>query len=169
MIACIDVDYEEGPDGTKATAACVVIPSWTSAKSAAEYVRRIDDVADYVPGQFFRRELPCVLAVLELVEQPLELIVIDGYVILDADGTHGMGGFLYEALDRRFPIVGVAKHRFRSNTAAIEVCRGDSKRPLFVTALGVDPQAAANDVLRMHGEHRLPTALKRVDRLCRDS
>jgi deoxyribonuclease V len=75
---------------------------------------------------------------------------------------------LYEALGRRLPIVGVAKNRFHTNGAAIEVYRGDSKRPLFVTALGVDPQAAAIEVQRMHGEHRLPTVLKRVDRLCRD-
>jgi deoxyribonuclease V len=121
-----------------------------------------------VPGRFFERELPCVLAVLEKVEQALELIVVDGYVLLDAAGTLGMGGHLYEALGRRLPIVGVAKNRFHTNGAAIEVYRGDSKRPLFVTALGVDPQAAAIEVQRMHGEHRLPTVLKRVDRLCRD-
>jgi deoxyribonuclease V len=168
MIACIDVDYDEDPAGTTATAACVVIPGWSSAKPIAEYVREIGDVAAYVPGRFFERELPCVLAVLELVEHPLALIVIDGYVVLDGDGTWGMGGFLWAALGELVPVVGVAKHPFRANPAAIEVYRGGSKRPLFVTALGVDPQAAANDVQRMHGEHRLPTALKRVDRLCRD-
>ena len=169
MIACIDVDYDEGdPAGTTATAACVVIPGWSAARPIAEYVRKIGNVAAYVPGRFFERELPCVLAVLEWVSHPLELIVIDGYVVLDADGTWGMGGFLWAALGEQIPVVGVAKHPFRANQAAIEVYRGGSKRPLFVTALGVDPVAAANDVQRMHGEYRLPTALKRVDRLCRD-
>ncbi|HVH99058.1 MAG TPA: endonuclease V [Enhygromyxa sp.] len=169
MIACIDVDYdEEDPGGTTANAACVVISGWSAAKPIAEHVRKIGNVAAYVPGRFFERELPCVLAVLELVTHPLEVIVIDGYVVLDETGTWGMGGFLWAALGERIPVVGVAKNRFRSNAAAIEVYRGGSKRPLFVTALGVDPQAAANDVQRMHGEHRLPTALKRVDRLCRD-
>ncbi len=169
MIACIDVDYnEDGTAATKATAACVVVAGWGSGKATAEYVRTLTEVADYVPGQFYKRELPCALAVLELVEQPLEFVVVDGYVILDAAGTHGMGGYLYEALDRKIPVIGVAKNRFRSATAAIEVYRGGSTRPLFVTALGVDPQAAANDIQRMHGDHRLPTVLKRVDRLCRD-
>jgi deoxyribonuclease V len=168
MIACIDVDYDEDPAGTTATAACVVIPTWTADKPAAEYVRKLDGVAQYMPGQFYKRELPCVLAVLELVAETVELIVVDGYVVLDAGGTLGMGGHLYEALDRRIPIIGVAKNRFHSNAAAIEVYRGGSKRALFVTALGVEPRAAANDVQRMHGEHRLPTVLKRVDRLCRD-
>lgn len=169
MIACIDVDYSnEGGAGTRATAACVLFSSWAAAAPAAEHVQRLSEVAEYVPGQFYRRELPCVLAVLELVEHPVELIVIDGYVVLDAEGTHGMGGYLYEALDRRVPVIGVAKSRFRSNVAAVEVLRGDSKRPLFVTALGMDPQIAANEVERMHGNYRLPTLLKRVDRLCRD-
>lgn len=167
MIACIDVDYsDEG--SAAATAACVLFTSWTAAVPAAEYVQRIAKVAEYVPGQFYKRELPCVLAVLELVEQPIELIVIDGYVILDAEGTHGMGGYLYEAFERRTPVIGVAKNRFRANSAAVEVLRGDSKRPLFVTALGIDPEAAAIDIQRMHGRFRLPTLLKRVDRLCRD-
>lgn len=169
MIACIDVDYdEEAPGGTVATAACVVIPGWTAARPIAEYVRTIGDVAAYVPGRFFERELPCVLSVLELVEHPLDLIIIDGYVVLDGDGTWGLGGFLWASLGEQVPVVGVAKHPFRANSAAIEVYRGESKRPLYVTALGVDPQAAADEVQRMHGEHRLPTVLKRVDRLCRD-
>jgi deoxyribonuclease V len=47
--------------------------------------------------------------------------------------------------------------------------RGDSSRPLYVTALGVDVETAAEDVRRMHGRFRLPTMLKRADRLCRDS
>jgi deoxyribonuclease V len=169
VIACIDVYYQEAPAGTTtATAACVVIPSWRATTPSIELVRKLDDIAEYIPGQFYKRELPCALAVIELVEPPLELIVIDGYVVLDAAGTLGMGGHLYEALDRRIPVIGVAKNRFASATSAIEVFRGGSKRPLYVTALGVDPQAAANDVERMHGEHRLPTVLKRVDRLCRD-
>ncbi|MFO7562322.1 MAG: endonuclease V [Enhygromyxa sp.] len=168
MIACVDVHYEDVPTGTTATAACVLIPGWSSAKPAAEYVCKIGEIAEYVPGQFYKRELPCVLAVLELVEAPLELIVIDGYVVLDAAGTPGMGGHLYEALGRRVPVIGVAKNRFAAATSAIEIHRGGSKRPLFVTSLGVDPQAAAADVQGMHGEHRLPTVLKRVDRLCRD-
>ena len=91
-----------------------------------------------------------------------------GGVVLDAEGTHGMGGYLYEVFERRIPVIGVAKNRFRANSAAVEVLRGGSKRPLFVTALGIDPEAAAIDVQRMHGRFRLPTLLKRVDRLCRD-
>lgn len=168
MLVCVDVDYRDGAQ-TTALAACVVFPDWTSATSAAEHVCRIADVAPYEPGQFYKRELPCVLAALELVEYGMHGIIIDGYVLLDEHGTPGLGGHLWEALERRIPIIGVAKTPFHENPAAIEVLRGDSSRPLYVTALGTDVATAAADVQRMHGRFRLPTMLKRVDRLCRDT
>jgi len=49
------------------------------------------------------------------------------------------------------------------------VLRGDSRRPLYVTAAGLDPAAAALHVRSMHGPFRIPTLLKRVDQLCRTS
>jgi deoxyribonuclease V len=168
MLACIDVDYDErGPRGTRARAACVVFANWTAGTPATEHLREIDAVPDYVPGRFFERELPCALAVLEQITQALELVIVDGYVVLDATGKLGMGGHLYAALAGQVPVIGVAKNPF-AGAPAIEVCRGDSARPLYVTAIGVDPRAAADDVRRMHGKFRLPTMLKRVDRLCRD-
>jgi deoxyribonuclease V len=170
MIVCVDVDYRGGPDGhTSALAAAVVFPDWTSSTSAAEHVVRIAEVAEYESGQFYKRELPCVLAVLEKVEFGMHAIVIDGYVVLDEHGTYGLGGHLWEALRRRVPIIGVAKNPFHDNPAAVAVLRGDSSRPLYVTALGVELETAAADIQRMHGRFRLPTMLKRVDRLCRDA
>jgi deoxyribonuclease V len=168
MIVCVDVDYRDGPP-TSARAAAVVLPSWAASAPAAEYLCRIDEVADYVPGRFYERELPCVLAVLERVAEPVDVVVVDGYVTLDAEGALGLGGHLYEALERQTPVVGVAKNPFRGNPSALEVLRGSSKRPLYLTALGVEPQAAAEQLRRMHGCFRLPTMLKRVDRLCREA
>ena len=167
MIACIDVDYTDGPAGTRARAACVVFPSWSAAAPTAEHLRELTAVADYVPGRFFERELPCALAVLEQVEHPLTTVVVDGYVVLDAAGKLGMGGHLHAALGGRIAVVGVAKNPY-PGAPAIEVHRGDSSRPLYVTALGVTPELAATQVEQMHGRFRLPTLLKRVDRLCRD-
>ncbi|HRI09853.1 MAG TPA: hypothetical protein PKW35_18650, partial [Nannocystaceae bacterium] len=63
-------------------------------------------------------------------------------------------------------IVGVAKTAFVGADAA-EVHRGGIERPLFVTALGLDREAAAAAVASMHGEHRLPTLLGWVDHLAR--
>jgi deoxyribonuclease V len=170
MLVCIDVDYRDGQDGrTIGLAAAVVFSDWTSPTAAAEHVVQIAEVADYEPGQFYKRELPCVLAVLERVEFGIHGIIIDGYVVLDEHGTPGLGGHLWEALGRRIPVIGVAKNPFSRPNPSIEVLRGDSSRPLYVTALGVAAETAAADVRRMHGRFRLPTVLKRADRLCRDA
>ncbi len=171
MYAVVDVDYRPAPgapERDEAVAACVEFRAWTDAVPAAEHVRRIPQVEPYVPGQFYKRELPCVLAVLRDMTEPLELLVVDGYVFLDGDDRPGLGAHLYEALGRAVPVIGVAKNRFRANTAAIEVLRGDSNRPLFVTSVGIEAAEAAELIERMHGNFRLPTLLKRVDRLCRD-
>jgi deoxyribonuclease V len=163
MLVCVDVDYRD----RGAVAACVGFRGWADEAPAAEVVRHLTEVAEYVPGEFYRRELPCLLSVLEAAPEPPELVVVDGYVWLG--DRPGLGARLYEALGRRVPVVGVAKTRFQSATAAREVVRGDSRRPLYVTAAGLDVAAAAEHVRSMHGPFRIPTLLKRVDQLCRRS
>jgi deoxyribonuclease V len=165
MLACVDVDYRA--DG--AVAACALFADWADGVAAAEAVRRIADVEPYQPGAFYKRELPCLLAVLADVAEPLEAVVVDGYVWTGDVGRMGLGAHLWEALGRRVPVVGVAKTHFRSATTALPVLRGDSRRPLWVTAAGLDAATAADHVRCMHGPHRLPTLLKHVDRLCRSA
>jgi deoxyribonuclease V len=165
MIACVDVDYrDEG-----AVAACVLFRSWTDAEPAGEHICRLERVEPYQPGQFYKRELPCLLAVLEKAAQPLELVVVDGYVWLADEARPGLGAHLYEALGKAVPVVGVAKTHFAGAKAARPVLRGDSGKPLFVTAAGVAVDEVARQVQAMHGPFRIPTLLKRVDQLCRDS
>ena len=108
---------------------------------AAEHVHWLDAVAPYVPGQLYLRELPCLLAVLERVARPLDAVLVDGYAVLDAQGRPGLGAHLH-GVERRIPVVGVAKTHFRGSTA-VEVLRGGSTRPLYVTAVGIDPERAA--------------------------
>jgi deoxyribonuclease V len=163
MIACVDVDYR----GDEAWAACVLLRDWADADSAGVYVEHLTGVAPYQPGQFYRRELPCLLAVLARVTDGIEAVVVDGYVWL-GDGTPGLGAHLYEALGRGVPVVGVAKTRF-AGAAAEAVVRGTSRRPLYVTAAGMDLAEAAVWVRSMHGPFRIPTLLKKVDQLCRQS
>jgi deoxyribonuclease V len=161
MLACVDVDYRtEG-----AVAACVLFRAWDDGDSAEERVETIARVEPYEPGQFYRRELPCLLSVLGKVTETLEMIVVDGYVWL-TDEKPGLGAHLYEALGRSVPVIGVAKTRFAG--AEVEsVMRGGSRRPLYVSAAGLDRVTAARHVLAMHGPYRLPTLLRRVDQLCR--
>lgn len=162
MFAALDVHYNEATHS--GTAAAVVFEQWNDAVPVAEYTVSCRRVAAYVPGEFFKRELPCLLAVLEKVRQPLSAIVVDGYVTLGSRA--GLGLCLWEALGQRVPVIGVAKSRFRG-ADAVEVRRGRSKTPLYVTAAGIDPTQAAANVTRMAGAFRAPTILKRADRLAR--
>lgn len=165
MIAAVDVAY--GSHG--AAAACVLFQAFGDAAPASVHVARIADVAPYEPGAFYKRELPCVLAVLRACGATPGVIVIDGYVWLSAERRPGLGAHLFEALGGAAVVVGVAKTGFMGSEFAEAVLRGGSTRPLFVTAAGADAAEAAGWIRTMHGGHRLPTLLKQVDRLCRDA
>ena len=91
---------------------------------------------------------------------------MDGYVYLDDTGTFGLGGYLYNALGGRIPVIGVAKTNFaRIETAKRALLRGDSQKPLFITAIGVDVDEATARIGSMDGPYRMPTLLKYVDTL----
>ncbi|MBB5871433.1 deoxyribonuclease V [Allocatelliglobosispora scoriae] len=159
-IGAVDVGY---PDAGGAVAALVLAEDPSFGVLAGERVVRLTDVAPYRPGAFFERELPCLRAVLAGVD--LDLLIVDGYVQLDPDGRPGLGVHAAEAFG--IPVVGVAKTAFRSATHAVPVLRGDSARPLLVTATGFPVDDAAAMVRGMAGEHRIPDALRRVDQLSR--
>jgi deoxyribonuclease V len=165
MLGCVDVDYrgDQGP----AVASCVVYEDWDSSESREERVAVIPQVAPYGPGQFYQRELPCLLQVLDQVQMPLDAILVDGHVWLDDAGTPGLGAHLYRALEERTPVIGIAKNPFGDFHGQRRVLRGQSKRPLFVTAAGMEVELAATNVRRMHGAHRLPSLLTRADQLSR--
>jgi deoxyribonuclease V len=166
MLACVDVDYR----GDDAVAACVLFRAWTDEAPAAQLVETIRGVEPYVPGQFYRRELPCLLAVLGRLPEVPEVVLVDGYVWLEGEDHPGLGAHLYEALGRAVPVVGVGKTRFHSARLAVPVVRGEgSTSPLFVTAAGLDAASAARHVQTMHGSYRIPTLLRLVDQLCRQS
>jgi deoxyribonuclease V len=163
-LACVDVDYRED----SAVAECLVFAGWGDDKPSSKHAVTIDKVAPYEPGLFYQRELPCLLKVLREVMAPLGTIVVDGYVWLGADRP-GLGAYLYEALERRSAIVGERTLGDANNAVAVPVLRGTSRRPLFVTAAGIDASVAAQHVRSMHGPHRIPTLLGLVDRLARGS
>jgi len=163
MILAVDVAYAE----TKALSAGVTFTSWGDATPTGEFTTWVSPVAPYVPGEFYRRELPCILALLPLLPASPELIIVDGYVHLGAERRAGLGQHLYAALDGSVPVIGVAKKAFAGTPATTELYRGGSARPLYVTAVGLDGETAKGWIAAMHGNHRLPTLLKRVDQLCR--
>lgn len=161
MILTVDVDYRDD----KAIAAGLLFQNWEDSEPVRELVAPILTVAEYEPGQFYKRELPCVLALLQQLEQSPEFIVIDGHVYLDGNERPGFGKHLYDALEGKSVIIGVAKSRFKDTPAETEIFRGGSKRALYVTAVGIDETKAKGFIMQMHGAHRIPTILKRVDQL----
>lgn len=164
-IACIDVGYHD----TGALAACVLIDDWADARASTEVIATIPKVEDYQPGEFYRRELPCIHSVLAMLEQLPSCIVVDGYVWLDGHERAGLGAHLFESLQSEVPVIGVAKNPFKGTDHAVQVFRGRSRRPLYVTAVGLTISQAEDYIQKMHGPHRLPTILKRVDQLSRQA
>jgi deoxyribonuclease V len=165
VLVCLDVDYRPAA----AVAAAVAFLEWTDASAAHEVVHRsAEPPADYQPGQFYRRELPHLQAVLALLPEAPRIVVVDGFVWLEGE-TPGLGAHLHQALGGGVAVVGVAKRPYRLANQAVPVLRGESQVALWVTAVGIAVEEAADAVRGMHGEHRMPTLLKRVDRLARDS
>src|SRR6266446_2841792 len=164
-IACLDVAYGD----TAAAVAGAVIESWDAKGPSQMRVRRFDSPAEaYEAGAFYKRELPLLLPIISEFHQPIKMIVIDGYVWLDANGRPGLGAHLFASLGRRIPVIGVANTQYRNDTWSIPVLRGASQRPLFVTSAGIQTNKAAECVRRMHGDHRIPTILTLVDRAARE-
>ena len=161
-IACFDVYYYQD----RARACCLVFETEPRERIISRYSAKVGPVADYIPGEFYRRELPCILSVYEEVKEEIDLALVDGFVFLE-NGNKGLGGYLFEALHKKIPVIGVAKTFFKGCRDYSRVYRGKSKRPLFVSSVGIDLPAAAALVENMEGGGRLPDVLKKVDRLTR--
>ncbi len=159
----IDVHYNE----YSAVVAGLGFTDWRAAQADQEWVKCVGGIADYEPGAFYKRELPCILSLFGDLNTPIDTIVIDGFVTLGPALADGLGMHLYRALGASVPIVGVAKRPFKDTPSQCELFRGGSQKPLFVTAAGMEMDRAKGFIAEMHGCFRLPTLLKRVDQLCR--
>lgn len=161
LISCVDVDYRE----TSAVAAGLWFRGWQAAAAECQAVTSFPAAADYEPGQFYRRELPCLVGILQNGPRA-EIIIVDGYVWL-GEGKPGLGAHLHAAIGG--VVVGVAKTWFAGATDVVKVYRGSSRSPLFVSAVGMSAEEAAAKVSAMHGTYRVPTLLKQVDTLARSA
>lgn len=160
MILALDVHYRE----IEAKAVGVSF-HWEDAVPIEILVEYIKEVADYIPGEFYKRELPCLMQVIEKIDINLiEAIIIDGYIYVDNEKTYGLGGKLYEKLGSKIPIIGVAKTPFFKNRETIkEINRGKSKNPLYISSIGIDLDKAAKQIEDMYGNFRIPEILKKLD------
>lgn len=166
MVLALDVAYKNN------LAKCVgLIFEWENEHSNQLVTDYVSGIEEYQPGIFFKRELPCLVKVIEKVDlDKIDTIIIDGYVYVSNDKKLGLGGELWKTLGEKIPVIGVAKNKFHNNTEnVIEVLRGLSKKPLYVSAIGISQDEAANHIMRMKGNHRIPTLLKQLDNYTKHS
>ncbi len=163
MILAVDVCYLN----EKAIVGGILFSDWTDAKPCRELVISCQVPDAYMPGQFYRRELPCIGALLEQVPEKLECIVIDGFVYLGRHKEPGLGKHLRDMLDRKVVVIGVAKTPYQDTPESCRLLRGAGSNPLYVTASGISVERAKLLISSMHGQDRIPTLLRHVDRLCR--
>ena len=159
----LDVQY----NGYKnAVVACLGFENWEDEKALYAKQHFVEEIQPYVSGAFYQRELPCLLEALKDLEE-IECIVVDGYVWLDVETHKGLGLHLYEALEKKVPIVGVAKAKFGNTPKECELLRGKSTKPLYITSKDITLEEAKIAIASMHGKYRFPTLLKEVDSLAR--
>jgi deoxyribonuclease V len=159
--AAVDVHYL-GPAGARAALVTALDARFTELAGTATIL--VAEAEQYRPGEFYMRELPAILAVCRHAG-PFALIVVDGYVDLDPAGRPGLGAHVHAEFG--VPVIGVAKTAFRTATHAARIRRGQSARPLFITAAGMTITDAANLIEDMAGPFRIPDALSTADRLAR--
>ena len=162
MIAAFDVDY----DGDRGHGACVGFSRWSDSEPTMTHTKVFDGIAPYEAGAFYKREMPCIVGLIEAIDRKISCIVVDSYVMLGE--KKGLGMHLYEHYGSRIPVIGVAKTAFGSQVHCREVYRGNSQKPLYITAAGISIPEAVSRITWMHGRHRIPRLLRMVDGLSRE-
>ena len=163
MILAVDVHYK----GQKAVVAGVLFANWDDDHPCEVFMSTVSDIKKYEPGEFYMRELPCILKLLEDHNIRPDCIITDGFVYLDGVGKAGLGKHLYDALEGEVNVIGVAKKPFKDISESFAVYRGRSGNPLYVTSEGIEIETAKKLVATMSGRFRVPTLLKIVDQACR--
>ena len=124
----------------------------------------------YVPGEFYKRELPCIMDLLGGVDfDSLSTIIVDGFVRIEKDGemVSGLGEHLYdEVKDWGISVIGVAKSKFDGcENWSIPIIRKAGSKPLYVQGIGrYTDEMAASLIKGMAGPNKLPILLQRLDR-----
>lgn len=163
MYLTLDVQYKNDT----ATVAGVTFDSPTSSNESEIFISKVDNIAPYESGYFYKRELPCLLTLIREHHLSPSLIIIDGFVHFGHIEKMGLGMHLYNSLERKIPIIGVAKNPFKNTPKEAEIFRPSSKTPLYITSVGYPIDDAKQFVLSMHGKYRIPTMLKLVDSAAR--
>jgi len=175
MKLILDIYYFD--EINKAHVAGVLFNEWSDSE-AVRYVHCDTDIkSPYISGQFYKRELPCIQALLEdksMIDMTeLDTIVVDGFYSLGPEHP-GLGQHLYE--DYLVPngfgyieVVGISKsYMVGCEDYSFSVIRPSSKHPLYTNG-SVAGKDYGQIVSSMHGNYRIPTLIKLVDQHSRET
>ena len=140
MILAIDVMYYND----NAQVGGVLFKKWSDDEPFKTIVLYTKSQDEYIPGAFYKKELKPILDMLNSITDNVDTVVVDGYVDL-GPGRPGLGRYLYDTLNEKITVVGVAKSKFIS-ADDIPVLRGKSKRPLHITSAGIREKTASKFV-----------------------
>lgn len=120
---------------------------------------------NYIPGEFYKRELPAIMEFLKYYKLHPNWLIVDGFSLLqDNKGKFkdGLGNHVQHELianGYNTNVVGIAKSNFcRTNEIANKIYRGKSRNPLYVQGL-----AYPENIQNMYGSYRIPEMLKICD------
>ncbi|MCX2431031.1 endonuclease V [Pedobacter sp. GR22-10] len=166
MVLTLDVHYKDDASAKSVG----ILFNWNDVQPKEILIEYVRETEEYIPGEFYRRELPCLLKIIEKVNiNDLEAIVIDGYVYIDNDKRFGLGGHLWQALNKQIPIIGVAKSFYYGNTETVkQIYRGKSKKSLYISSIGLELDIASHFIIHMPGEFRIPDLLKQLDTITKE-
>lgn len=148
----------------------VLFNRWTDDEPAEIISSICTSFSSYIPGEFYKRELPCILDLLGKVDlDKIETIIVDGFLRLRFnDGTEkdGLGKKLFDYLNiPGLKIIGLAKSDFcRTDEISASLLRGSAVNPLWVQGIGLPDSVAAGNIKMMSGESRIPRLLKILDK-----
>ena len=115
MIIAFDTYYYEGYSYTVGG----VFESWLSSDVSYYVTSKRECIdAEYKSGELYKRELPCIMQCLSMVNlDSIDTIIVDGFVWLSEDGkelTKGLGARLDDAIQQLYcsikSIIGIAKN-----------------------------------------------------------
>ena len=108
MIVIIDADYNE--EIGKAHIAGIVAETIFDEKEKMVVTAISDEIGEYIPGQFYKRELKSVeLIIAQLEVSQIKLIVVDGYADFGTDKL-ALGAYVFEKYN--IPVIGIGKNKF---------------------------------------------------------
>lgn len=156
MILSIDVDYRND----YAVAVGIEFNDWNDKTPSNIYYSKCYEYGEYISGQFYKRELPCIKALINEHNLSPSLIIVNGYVYLE-DNKPGLGYYVYDTYN--VPVIGIASKPYKNPIDKYIIYRGNSKTPIYISSVGMPIEEAKVKIRNMYGKYRMPYLIKLTD------